>query len=86
MDWSHVPKPSVNYHQARSDMEPTRKKKTRSSKEHVEKGSRDRHIDNRIHMEADWNKAQIRRIWKTEVNGLWPSRDDGQNGCDVSCL
>ncbi|KAK2174671.1 hypothetical protein NP493_781g00020 [Ridgeia piscesae] len=39
----------INYHQAGPDMEPTRKKK----KEHVEKGSPDRHKDDRIHLEAE---------------------------------
>ena len=53
MDWSHGPETSINYHQAGPDMEPTRKKKKRSSTEHVEKGYPDRHKDDRIHLQAD---------------------------------
>ena len=43
VDWSHTPETNMNYHQAGSNIEPTRKKKKRMSKEHVENGSPDRH-------------------------------------------
>ena len=44
---------SIMYHQAGPDVEPTRQKKKRSFKEHVEMGSPDRHKYGRIHLEAD---------------------------------
>ena len=36
-----------------------------------------------------WKQIDIKprsEDWKNEVNGFCPRRDDGQNGCDVSCL
>ena len=53
VDWSNVTENSLNYHTAGPDMESTKKKEKRSSKEHVEKGSPNRHRDDRIHLEAD---------------------------------
>ena len=53
MDWSPTPETSTNYQQADPDMESTRKKKKRLSKEYIEKGSPDRHKGDRIHLGAD---------------------------------
>ncbi|XP_041372740.1 uncharacterized protein LOC121386012 [Gigantopelta aegis] len=44
MDWSYAPETSIEYHQAGSDMEPTRQKKKRPPKEHMAKGPPGRNV------------------------------------------
>ena len=53
VDCSNAQETSIKYHQAGHDIEPTRKRKKKTSNEHVENGSPDRHKDVRIHLEAD---------------------------------
>ena len=52
VDWSHTPENNINYHQARPNMEPTRKEKNRTPKKYVEKGSPDRHKEDRLQLEG----------------------------------
>ena len=52
VDWSHTPETSINYHQAGPNMEPTRKEKKRTPKKYVEKGSPDRHKEDRLQLEG----------------------------------
>ena len=48
VDSSHTPETSINYHLAGPNMEPTRKEKNRTPKKYVEKGSPDKHKDDRL--------------------------------------
>jgi len=57
VDWSHTPETSINYHQAGPNMEPTRKEKKRTSKKYVEKGSHDRHKEDRVQLEGAWKES-----------------------------
>jgi len=52
VDWSHTPETSINYHQAGPNMEPTGKEKKRMPKKYMEKGSHDRHEEDRLQLEG----------------------------------
>jgi len=51
LDWSHTPETSINYHQVGPNMEPTRKEKKRIPEKYMEKGSPDRHKEDRLQLE-----------------------------------
>ena len=65
VDWSHTRETSIKYHQADPTMEPTRKDKKKTPKKYVEKGSPDRHKEDRLQL--DWRelekKAQDNRLF-----------------------
>jgi len=49
---AHTQETSINYHQAGPNMEPTRNEKKRTPKKYVEKGSPNRHKEDRLQLEG----------------------------------